>query len=97
MAIRCESGIQIQGKDDVGVYDSSDWAERAFCKKCGSNLYYHIKGTDEYQISLGVFGNSIAPRLTLQVFIDDKPDNYEFANKTKNLTGQQIYDMYAPK
>ncbi len=31
-----------------------------------------------------------------QVFIDQKPAYYEFANQTKNMTGAELFAMYAP-
>ena len=30
--------FELKGEESVATYQSSDWAERAFCKKCGSNL-----------------------------------------------------------
>ena len=42
-------------------------------------------------------GDSVAPEFGLQVFVDRKPDNYTFANDTKEVTEAEIYEMYAPK
>jgi len=81
----------------VVVFDSSDWAERGFCKHCGTHLFYRLKEPQEYQIPVGFFGDSAAPEFGLQVFVDRKPDNYTFANDTKEMTEAQIYEMYAPK
>ena len=79
------------------VYPSSEWAERAFCNKCGTNLYYHQLGSDTYVLSLGLFQGQ--PNLTFesQIFIDKKPDYYAFANDTENLTEQQLFDKFAEK
>ena len=30
-----------------------------------------------------------------QVFIDEKPDYYSFANETKDMTGQELFAMFA--
>ena len=27
-------------EEHIATYQSSDWAERAFCSMCGSNLWY---------------------------------------------------------
>ena len=31
--------VKIEGKDYLSAYKSSDWAERHFCKKCGTALH----------------------------------------------------------
>ena len=31
-----------------------------------------------------------------QVFIDEKPDYYSFANETKNMTGAEIFAQFVP-
>jgi hypothetical protein len=35
--------IEFEGKDNIGIWKSSDHRERAFCKNCGSGLYCRIK------------------------------------------------------
>ena len=97
MAIHSHTKPDIQGEDSMTVYPSSEWAERAFCNKCGTNLYYHQLGSDTYVLSLGLFQDQ--PNLTFksQIFIDKKPDYYAFANDTKNLTEQQLFDKFAEK
>jgi len=71
------------------VYQSSEWAERAFCTHCGTNLYYHKIGAETYSLSLGLFQDHPNFNFESQLFIDKKPDYYEFANNTKKLTQQQ--------
>ena len=97
LAVDCGSDVQIEGAESVVVFDSSDWAERGFCKHCGTHLFYRLKEPQEYQIPVGFFGDSVAPEFELQVFVDRKPDNYTFANDTKEMTEAQIYEIYAPK
>jgi hypothetical protein len=31
-----------------------------------------------------------------QIFIDEKPGYYEFANKTHNMTGAEVFAAFAP-
>jgi len=79
------------------IYPSSAWAERAFCHKCGTNLYYHQLSSETYVLSLGLFQEN--PNLTFesQIFIDRKPDYYEFSNDTVNLTQKELFDKFAEK
>ncbi|MGB2692135.1 MAG: GFA family protein [Thermodesulfobacteriota bacterium] len=97
LEVDCGQGVEIDGEDHVTVFDSSEWAERGFCKKCGTHLFYRLKEQQEYHLPVGLFGDSISPVFTLQVFIDRKPEYYTFAEETEKMTEAQIYEMYAPK
>lgn len=95
MEVTCEN-VVFKGEESVGRVRSSDWAERGFCKECGSNLFYHILGADDYQISAGLLDDQSGLRLSLQVFTDSKPPFYEFANKTEMMTGDEVVAAFAP-
>ena len=71
-------------------------AERGFCKKCGSHLFYRLKQNHQYYIPVAIFDNESGLVFTHQVFIDEKPDYYSFANETKNMTGAEIFAQFAP-
>ena len=89
--------VTLYGDEHIGRIRSSDWAERGFCNKCGSNLYYHIIDSAEYQISAGVFDHqSLLQMLSLQVVTDSKPHYYEFSNKTKMMTAADVLAEFAP-
>ena len=99
MAIETETGsVDVSGP--VQRFQSSDWAERAFCKTCGSNLWYRITaqgpGHGQYQLAAGLF-DVTGMHLGLEVFIDAKPDAYAFEGERRQMTAQECYDMYAPK
>lgn len=96
MAIEAGKGVEIEGEGHVTTYRSSDWAERAFCKTCGSNLYYRLIDAGSYVVCAGLFDNQDSLAFTNQIFIDEKPSFYDFANDTKNLTGAEVFAMYAP-
>lgn len=97
LAVDCADDVQIEGSESVAVFDSSKWAERGFCKSCGTHLFYRLKHSQEHQIPLGLFADKVSPAFGLQVFIDRKPPCYTFADKTEELTEAQVYEMYAPK
>ena len=94
LEVECKSDVEIDGKENISVFDSSKWAERGFCKKCGTHLFYRLKQIDQYHVPLGLFGDSISPTFDAQVFIDQKPDNYSFNEKTTNYTEAQIFEMF---
>ena len=50
----------------------------------------------DYQIAAGLFDDQSMLRMSLQVFTDSRPEFYEFANKTKMMTGAEVIAMFAP-
>jgi hypothetical protein len=89
-----DGAVKFDGAENIGVYKSSDWAERAFCMVCGSSLYYHLLGTDHYSLSAGALEDHSGLVLTAQVFIDEKPAYYDLANETPKLTGAQVFAAF---
>ncbi len=83
MAIGCGENVKIEGEEHVRYFDSSAWAERAFCKKCGTHLFYRVKKTGDHRVLLGLFGDSISPKFNIQFFTDKKPNSYSFAQETE--------------
>jgi hypothetical protein len=45
-------------------------------------------------IPVGFFEDSESLAFESQVFIDQKPDYYEFTNKTKDLTGAECFALF---
>jgi len=84
-AVHGGDGVTFGGSQSPSVYRSSDWAERGFCAICGTHLFYHLLPTGDYMLSAGLFGEAVDFRLSSQVFFDDKPDFYQFANDTPTL------------
>ncbi len=95
MALNCQT-VSFEGEENIGRIRSSDWAERGFCTKCGSNLFYRIVGSSDHQVAAGLFGDQSKLRMSLQVFTDCKPEFYEFANETKMMTAAEVIAMFAP-
>lgn len=95
LAVDCGSAVTLEGDEHIGVYDSSEWAQRGFCKQCGTHLFYRIKGSNEYVLPVGLFADQQDEfELTSQIFIDHKPSYYRFANQTKDLTEAQVFAKY---
>ena len=95
MTVDCHTSVEITGTEYVSVYESSEWAERGFCNHCGTHLFYRLKQNDQYIVPAGLFGDRIKLNFDHQVFIDDKPEYYTFANKTKNMTGEEVFAQFA--
>jgi len=92
----CGINISFEGDDNISVYDSSDWAERGFCKSCGSHLFYRVKENNQYFMPVCIFQVIENFIFDSQVFIDEKPEYYCFSNETINMTGEEAFAEYSP-
>ena len=91
LAADCGSNVAFQGETNISIYTSSEWAERAFGKICGSHLFYRLKHDGKHIVPAGLFRNGPDFNLDHQIFIDEKPDYFSFANKTHNMTGEEVF------
>jgi len=94
MATDCGTDILFEGEEYIAIFNSSDWADRGFCKQCGSHLFYRLKENNQYYIPIGLFDDEGQFVFESQVFIDKKPAYYSFAEKTKDMTEAEIFEMY---
>jgi hypothetical protein len=78
-------------KDDgLAWYDSSDWAQRGFCKTCGTSLFYRLKGDEGFwSVAAGTLDIPSGYTLGKEIFIDEKPDYYDFSGDQPRLTGAE--------
>ncbi|MZR30164.1 GFA family protein [Sneathiella litorea] len=91
----CGTEVSFDGDENIKVFNSSEWAERGFCMNCGTHLFYRLKENGQYVVPLGLFGDDDFV-LDHQIFIDEKPAFYTFANKTTMMTGEEVFAKFAP-
>ncbi len=84
------ASVSFTGEEHIGRYDSSAWADRGFCRKCGTNLFYHLKPTDHYVMWMGTFDDQSEFRLVGEIYVEDKPDAYDFAGDHPRMTGEEF-------
>lgn len=80
----------IAGKEHITAYASSKWAERAFCSKCGSHLWYKFVPTGNRTFLAGLFDLPEGLPIKQQIFVDEKPDWFDLAQNSPMKTGAQI-------
>lgn len=83
-------GFAVTGEDSISTYQSSEWAERAFCSKCGSNLWYRFKPTGACTFVAGLFDVPDGFGIKQQIFVDEKPDWYDLVQQSPMKTGADI-------
>lgn len=96
MAVDCGNDVSFEGAEHITCFTSSEWAERAFCKKCGSHLFYKLTISGQYIVPVGLLDMPQPLAFDHQIFIDEKPEFYCFANETKNMTGAEVFAQYQP-
>lgn len=76
--------------EDRGLawYQSSDWARRGFCRECGASLFYQLSSQEspDWIVSSEALDNTAGLRITSHIFVDAKPDHYDFADDAPRLT-----------
>lgn len=102
MSVHAEGSVTVSGKEHLGTYSSSQWAERAFCKHCGSNLYYRLLPSEhfpegEYIFTAGSLDNQQGLKFDHEVYVDHNPGWFQFAGNDdrKRLTEADIVAMYS--
>lgn len=94
-AVECKGAVNFEGEEHITVFSSSEWAERGFCQRCGTHLFYRLKQNVHYAIPVGLFEHDERWKFTEQIFIDQKPAFYSFSQTTRNLTGQEVFEQYS--
>lgn len=90
-AISARAGdVQFEGNDAIGVYKSSAWAERGFCKSCGTNLFYRMPEQGMTILWLGTFDDVASFELAGEIYVDEKPGFYALAGDHPRQTGQEF-------
>ena len=94
MGAQTEGFTLNEGAEHFTIVESSDWAERAFCAKCGSNIYYDADDQDHPNVSLGTFDNIDDLSPGVQWFIDQKPKDIPQLHDVKAYTEAEVMKMF---
>lgn len=90
VGVQCGTDVVFDGEENVVRYRSSEWAERGFCGRCGSGLFFHYLPKGTYGLLAGLFPDDALLPLSEEIFIDEKPDYYAFAGDAEKLTGPEV-------
>jgi hypothetical protein len=69
--------VTFTGEENIERYPSSEWAERGFCKRCGTNLFYLYK-PNTYNMWIGSFDEQPF-KLVGEIYCENKPNGYSFS------------------
>ncbi len=71
-------------------YRSSEWAERWSCAVCGGALAYRLVEDGQVAVSLGALDDAEGFVFKEEIFVDEQPPVYAFANDVPRKTGAQV-------
>ena len=88
------------GQEHIAAIQSSEWAERAWCRKCGTGLYYRVTERNKWfgatEIPIGLFDDANGFTLDNEIYIDMKPDSYAYAGEGhKRLTRAECIELFS--
>jgi hypothetical protein len=89
-------GVEFEGEESIERYKSSDWAERGFCRNCGTNLFYFFTPTGSYFLCVGAFDDASRFKLQGEIYVDHQPEGYAFAGNLSRLTEAEFMAKFAP-
>jgi hypothetical protein len=88
--VDCGNSVKVADEGQLGVYKSSDWGERCFCKSCGSTLFWRLQSGAHHVVSVQTFDDAGQFMFANEIYTDEQPRNYAFSNATKRMTGAEF-------
>ena len=86
--------VEFDGEENIKRYRSSEWAERGFCRNCGSNLFYRVLKSESYEMCVGSFDEPDFFEVSSEIFVDRKPQGYALAGDHPRLTEAETLKKY---
>lgn len=80
----------IAGEDVISTYSSSKWGERAFCSKCGTNIWWLFKPTGNRSFSAGLFDDAKGLAIEKEIFVDESADWCRVVGDHPRQTGAEV-------
>jgi hypothetical protein len=89
-----------EGEEHIARRQTSSWAERAWCRECGTGLSFRVTAESSYsgdiELPLGILDDPNGFRMTNEIYIDHKPDSYGYAGEGRKLmTRQQCVEKFS--
>lgn len=92
-AVDCGANVTFDGEEHISLFDSSEWAERGFCRQCGTHLFYRLKETQKYFLPVGLFDEGISFVFDHEIFSEEKPSFYSFSESTREMTEVEFFAL----
>lgn len=93
MSVHCPEP-QTEWLNDEGLtwYQGTPWAQRGFCSRCGSSLFWRLAQAPDGMliVSVDALDDPAGFQLDRHIYSDAKPDRYDFADKRPRVTEAEL-------
>jgi len=89
MSAHSDGPVEITaGTDALTWYRGSEWAERGFCNRCGTSLFYRLANQPELftAVAVDTLDDADAFALHRHIYVDAQPAHYAFADDRPRVT-----------
>lgn len=95
-----DADVTWEGADHIATRQTSGWAMRAWCRECGSGLWFRVTAegpyAGAYELPVGLFDDPNGLTMTSEIYVDEKPDSFAYAGEGRRLmTRQDCIDKFA--
>ena len=90
--------LGVDGEAHVGIVQSSSFAERAFCTKCGSGLWYRLTAgqyVGSTSVPIGLLDDRSGLTLSYEMFSDYKDSSNRVPENTRQMTSAEAEEIIA--
>jgi hypothetical protein len=71
------AALVFDAQDELAWFQSSSFARRGFCRRCGSSLFWDAPERSTISIAAGTLETPTRLSTRLQIFTEDRGDYYE--------------------
>lgn len=89
MGVSCDA-VHYDDEGALSVWVSSDYGERVSCKVCSAPLEWRMRDGSHHSVSVQLFEDPARFPMRSEIFIDEKPEGYDFAGDHERLTRAQV-------
>ncbi|MDE2691576.1 MAG: GFA family protein [Acidobacteriota bacterium] len=93
MSVHCpEPNTEWLNDDGLTWYQGTPWAQRGFCSRCGSSLFWRLAQEPEGMLIVSVDALEDDGDFTLDrhIYNDARPDRYDFADDCPRVTEAEL-------
>ncbi len=95
MSVHCpEPRTEWLNDEGLTWYEGSPWAQRGFCSRCGSSLFWRLAQQPDGMliVSVDALEDAADFKLDRHIYSDAKPDRYEFADDRPRVTEAEVME-----
>lgn len=86
MTVEHQGNVTFTGGENIGTYASSSFAQRGFCRRCGSSLFWKRNDSPSFWLSAGALDDVTDLKFGEEYHIADRPQYYALVSDGGKIT-----------